>query len=112
SSIAMHVDIRANTVDPDPNVQVNLLEVLRSGLESPFLSPVASLRYLLAVLIVLASFVIGFASFSRISGNGVEALGRNPLAKRSIQATIVFNFILTAFIMFIGLGLAYLILIL
>ncbi len=113
-TVLTHVDIRSQIIsqDIDPNVRVNLLEALRLGLESPFLTPVASLRYILAVLLVIAAFIIGFASFGRISGSGIEALGRNPLAKRAIQLTIVFNFALTAFIMFIGLALAYLVLIL
>ncbi|MFZ5425327.1 MAG: hypothetical protein ACOZAO_06040 [Patescibacteria group bacterium] len=110
-TILVLVDIRANFINSD-NVQVNLIETLRSGVQAPFLTPVASLRYILAALVVAGSFVVGFASFGKTSGSGVEALGRNPLAKKSIQITILFNFILTGVIMLIGLFLAYLILIL
>lgn len=90
----------------------NLLSALRSGLESPFISPLISLRYVLAALVVGASFIIGFTSFGKISGSSVEALGRNPLAGTSIKRVVFFNFLMTFLIMVSGLMLAYFILIL
>lgn len=107
--ILVHIDIRTNYVS---NAKVNLIQALRSGTEAPFLTPLTSLRYILAVLITGGAFVIGFSSFGRTSGSGVEALGRNPLAGSAIRATIIFNFILTGVIMCVGLVLAYLVLVL
>jgi len=89
----------------------NVLSALKAGLESPFLSPIITLRYILAALVTGASFVIGFVSFGRISGSSVEALGRNPLAGSSIRRVVFFNFLLTFSIMLGGLFVAYLILI-
>jgi hypothetical protein len=89
----------------------NVLSALKAGLESPFLSPIITLRYILAALVTGASFVIGFVSFGRISGSSVEALGRNPLAGASIRRVVFFNFLLTFSIMLGGLFVAYLILI-
>ena len=108
--ILMYVSPGSQFIEQD--AQVNLVEALRQGTQAPFLSPIASLRYLLAALIVAGSFVVGFSSFGKASGSGIEALGRNPMAKRTIQASIVFNFLLTAFIMLIGLTLAYFVLVL
>ncbi len=110
TQLLVFVDVRNQYLES--NVKVNLIEALRSGFQAPFLTPVTSLRYILAALVVAGAFVIGFSSFGRTSGSGIEALGRNPLAKKTIQATIIFNFVLTAIIMFIGLTLAYLILVL
>jgi len=90
----------------------NLLESLRVVASSPFLSPLTTLRYLLAAFIAIASFVLGFMYFGRIARTGVEALGRNPLAARIIQLGIVVNVLLTAVIILVGIGIAYLILIL
>ena len=109
--ISVQINPRYNEVNRE-DLQVNLIELLRQGLQSPFLTPIASLRYLLAALLVIAAFIIGFSTFGKISGRGIEALGRNPLAKKSIQVTIVFYFVLSADIMLVGLGLAYLILVL
>lgn len=110
SEIFIHVDIRSQRFDE--NITVNLIEALRGGLEAPFLTPIASLRYILAAIVVAGSFMLAFFSFGRTSGKGVEALGRNPLAKRVIQGTIIFNFVLTIIILLVGLLLAYMILVL
>jgi F0F1-type ATP synthase membrane subunit c/vacuolar-type H+-ATPase subunit K len=90
----------------------NLLTVLREGATAPLFEPLDSLRYLLAALILLLSFILGFAYFGRVSRSGVEAIGRNPLASRMIQVTVLMHVLITAVIIFIGFGMAYLILIL
>jgi len=92
--------------------QGNLLELLRGGLDAFPLSPLASLRYILAAIIVATTFILGFMYFGKVARTGVEALGRNPLAGRSITLGILFNLLLTLGIMAIGLAIAYLILIL
>jgi len=110
SDILVNLDIRSNVIET--NVRVNLLETLRSGAQSPFLTPLTSLRYILAALVTAGSFVLGFATFGKASGTGVTALGRNPLAHKEIQRSIILNMVLTAVIMIVGLLLAYLILVL
>jgi hypothetical protein len=89
----------------------NLLQFIREGLAVPVFNPVESLRYLLAVAIVLISFTLGMIYFGRASRAGIEAIGRNPLAKRVIQLTVVMNITLTIVIVLVGLAIAYLILI-
>lgn len=90
----------------------NLLETIKEALLSPTLTPLASLRYILAAFMAAASFVLGFWYFGRVAKSGIEALGRNPLAGRLIQLGVVFNLFLTALIMGSGLLIAYLILVL
>ncbi len=106
--IWVFVDIKTNFIDKA--ISKNLLEVLKSSLTSPFMTPIEALRYLLAIAIVLATFVIGFSNFGRITGSSVESLGRNPLAGPSIKKVVIFNFAMTAIIMILGLGIAYFIL--
>lgn len=88
----------------------DLIGLLKSGFQVPFVTPLTSLRYILAAMIALISFFIGFSSFGRISINGIEALGRNPLAGRLIKSAIFLNFVFTLGIMAIGLVISYLIL--
>lgn len=88
----------------------DLIGLLKSGFQVPFVTPLTSMRYILAAIIALISFFIGFSSFGRISINGIEALGRNPLASRLIKSAIFLNFIFTLGIMAVGLVIAYLIL--
>lgn len=49
------------------------------------------IRFVAAGLVVLLSFTFGFLTFSRSIAKSVEALGRNPLAKSTIQLSMVIN---------------------
>ena len=90
----------------------NLVTALREGLSAPIFEPLDSFRYLLAALILLLSFIMGFVYFGRVSKTGIEAIGRNPLASRMIQLSIILHIVITIVIVLIGFGMAYLILIL
>lgn len=90
----------------------NLVNVLREGVSAPLFEPLSSLRYILAALIILIAFALGFIYFGRVAHAGVEAIGRNPLAGRLIQVSVLMNVFLTIVIVLVGLGIAYLILIL
>lgn len=48
-------------------------------------------RYIAAGLVVLLSFTFGFLTFSRSIVKSIEALGRNPLAKNTIQLSMLIN---------------------
>lgn len=52
------------------------------------------IRYMAAGLVLLLSFTFAFLTFSRSIAKSVEALGRNPLAKSTIQLSMVINIIL------------------
>lgn len=90
----------------------DLFYMLRQGLSSSVFEPVDSLRYLLAVIIVIVSFTFGIMYFGRVAKAGVEAMGRNPLARSSIQVGIVLSILLSFVMIMVGLGLAYFILVL
>ena len=90
----------------------DLIQILRDARGIYSLSPLSSFRYLLAALVAIISFVLGFIYFGRVAKSGVEAMGRNPLAGRQIGLGMVFNLLLTIIIVAVGLGIAYLILIL
>lgn len=106
--ILVTVDIKSAYVPG--RSQKNLLKFLKSGTTAPVLSPLTTFRYLLSALIVIASFIVGFSSFGKVSGKSVEALGRNPLAGKDIKSAVVFNFVFTFGIMLVGIVLSYLIL--
>lgn len=94
------------------DTKTNVLEVLRNASDPTTLTQLTSLRYVVAAGIVLVSFAIGFVYFGRVTASGVEALGRNPLASRTIQLSLVVNLILMIVIIIVGLGIGYMILIL
>lgn len=92
------------------DAKTDLFRAIREGLLSAQISPLATLRYLTAALMVILGFVLGFVYFGRIAKAGVEAIGRNPLSSRTIQVGLVLHILLTAVIIIAGLGIGYLIL--
>lgn len=67
-------------------------------------------RYITAIVIVLISFTIGFLTFSRAIPKGIEAIGRNPLAQRTIMFSIILNIFFTIVTAVAGIAAAVLIL--
>jgi len=90
----------------------NIVASLRQALSAPTVSPLASFRYLLAFLVALISFAIGFVYFGRVVKSGIDAIGRNPKASRTIQIAVFINIMVTIAIVLSGLGITFLILIL
>ncbi len=64
------------------------------------------IRYLLAAIVTIFTIYINFRTFGRNITHGIEAIGRNPLAKVSIQSMIILNIGLIAFVTLAGIGLA------
>lgn len=110
--VSFNPHYNSDTMPGTSAVRTNIFQTIKNAASASSLSPLASLRYLLAAVIVIIAFILGFIYFGRVAMNGVEALGRNPLAGRLIQLSVVFNLLLTVGIMGIGLAIAYLILIL
>lgn len=104
------VSINPHFNNLNPSARGDLVSTIKNAGTAIYLSPLEALRYVVAGIIALMSFVFGFIFFGKISLKGVEALGRNPLAARSIEIGVVGNVILTVIIIGIGLGIAYLIL--
>lgn len=88
----------------------NIFSFLRKGASAASVAPLDSLRYLLASLMVLVTFTVAMFYFGRASRSGVTAMGRNPLAQKSIQKIVYFNILLSLVMVLVGLLIAYLIL--
>ncbi len=69
--------------------------------------PKEVLKYVIAGTILITSVVIAFVSFSRTSQKGIEALGRNPLAKSSIMTGIFVNILISIIIISAGITGSY-----
>lgn len=75
----------------------NLLNLIGAGFLENIKDPkkfTEVIRYISAGLVVLLSFTFGFLTFSRSIVKSIEALGRNPLAKSTIQLSMIINIIL------------------
>jgi hypothetical protein len=60
------------------------------------------IKYISAGIIIILSLAFGMIILSRSMPKAIEAMGRNPLARRSIQLTIILNIILMVFVTGIG----------
>jgi len=67
-------------------------------------------KYIVAAIVVLSSFVLGFMTFGRTAAKGVEAMGRNPSASKIISLGIIFNVGIVVVIVVAGLSVAFMIL--
>ncbi len=73
-------------------------------------SPNAIFKYIVAALVVLGSFLLGFLTFGRTAAKGVEALGRNPAASKTIHLGIILNVSIVVIIILAGITVAFFIL--
>lgn len=64
------------------------------------------IRYIIAALVAIITILVNFRTFGRNITKGIEAIGRNPLAKVSIQSMIIVNVILIAIVSMGGIVLA------
>lgn len=108
----LRIEVNPTFILPNANTGLNLIALLRSSAQSISLTPLNSLRYILAAVIGAVSFIFGFTIFSKITGSGIQALGRNPLARRTIELNLAIEFILNIALIVFGLVIAYLILVL
>lgn len=90
----------------------NSFSAFSLGLNAAVTTPLGVIRYFVAGIITLLSFFFGFRFFARASNRGVEAIGRNPLAKQAILLSVFINTIITVAIMLLGVAISYLILVL
>lgn len=92
---------------------LRLLDQINASLFTNVQNPdqfVKIFRYITAIIIVLISFAVGFYTFSRAIPKGIEAIGRNPLAQKTIIFSIILNIIFTIATAVAGIAAAVLIL--
>lgn len=89
----------------------NLTHIIEMIREPELIPPQLMLRLVFAGLMVLISFMVGVGYFGKISGMGIEALGRNPLARATIIFGIAINMFLAFGIISIGMAVGYFILV-
>jgi len=102
------------TLLPDRPLTKRLIDRIGYGFQLSTLAaleePSTALRFTLATIILFLSFMFGFYVFGRVASNGVSALGRNPLARRSITFGIAVNVFITVAITMAGVIVAVVIL--
>ncbi len=106
--IAMELDL--HYFNSKPTFAGTLSDILKFALLPTKEAPSPFFKYIVAAIVALGSFGLGFMSFGRTAAKGVEALGRNPAASKIIHLGIIFNVGIVVVIVLGGLSVAFLIL--
>lgn len=93
-----------------PTILGTLSDIFKLAILPTKDGPSALFKYIVAALVVIASFVLGFMTFGRTAAKGVEALGRNPAASKIIHLGIILNITIVVVIILAGLAVAFMIL--
>jgi F0F1-type ATP synthase membrane subunit c/vacuolar-type H+-ATPase subunit K len=104
------IDLDLHYYNAKPTMPGSLSDILKIVFFPTKQGPSPFFKYIVAALIVLGSFILGFMTFGRAAAKGIEALGRNPAAKSIIQLGIIFNVVIVVAIVAAGLTVAFLIL--
>lgn len=107
---AINVAVNIRYQNPKIDVQAKLTDIANLSAAAMAEEPLTVFKYVVAGLIIVLSFVIGFLTFGRIASRGVDALGRNPLAIKRIGFGIALNVIITVSIIISGIGISVFIL--
>jgi hypothetical protein len=103
--IKAEISIQYTDIGPGKVSPLNIFNRIIGQFESAQNLPEV-LRYIFAILLAAGSFFIGFFAFVRALHKGVEATGRNPLAKNSIRFAMFLNILGIIILTLAGLGLA------
>jgi hypothetical protein len=104
----MIVSLNLHFLQVGNNVSSSLFDIFALSQLAAYEEPVRVFKYVISAIVLIASFVCGFVIFSRTINTGIQALGRNPLAGRMIQLSILFNVVLVIIIIMSGIGLVWL----
>lgn len=104
------VDLDLHYFNAKPTFPGSLSDIFKLVLLPTKEGPTALYKYIVAAIVAIGSFVLGFLTFGRTAAKGVEALGRNPSAGRIIHLGILFNVMIVIVIALAGLVVAFMIL--
>ena len=104
------VNLSLHYFNSRPSLAGTLTDIVKIAILPTNDAPAPIFKYIVAAMVVLGSFVLGFLSFGRTAAKGVEALGRNPAASAVIHLGIIFNVGIVVVIVLAGLLVAFLIL--
>ena len=98
--------------DDTSKVEKSITDIFSLSAIAAYESPTKAFKHIVAALILIIAVIFGFFTFGRIATYGIEAVGRNPLAKRAIGIGMLINVMITVAIILSGLILAYLVMVL
>lgn len=109
--VGINIHFRASKSSDLGNSFVRVFRAFTSGVEQDAGAGKISsiIRYVLGAAVAIVSFVVAFFFFGHNVGSSIEAMGRNPLAKSTIQFSLILNLIFTSLVVLIGLFIAFMV---
>ena len=104
------INMELHYFNAKPTLAGALSDIFKIALLPTKEGPNALFKYLVAAAVLLISIILGFMSFGRTAAKGVEALGRNPAASKTIHLGIIFNVLIVIAIVIGGIIISFLIL--
>ncbi len=92
------------------NVRTSVYDIYNLSAIATYQDPILVVKYLVASVTMILTLVAAFWYFGKVAQKGIEALGRNPLAAKSIRFNIVLNLLVIVVIVGAGIGAVVLIL--
>lgn len=102
----------SGNMDDTSKVERSVMDIFSLSAIAAYESPTKAFKHIVAAFILIASAIFGFFTFGRVATYGIEAIGRNPLARKTIGLGMAINVLITIAIILAGLVLAYLIMVL
>lgn len=106
-SVSVGVHYLTVATDSKSSIGGNLKDVFTLSAIAATEQPSVVFKYVVAAFVIILSIIFGFLIFGKTATKGIEALGRNPMAGKSIQLGIALNVFLTLTIIVAGVLLAY-----
>lgn len=89
------------------SINNSLVQIFSISQLAAYEEPLKVFKYVISAVVLFGSFGVGFVIFSKAINTGLQALGRNPLAGRMIQLSIIFNVVLVIIIILTGIGIVW-----
>lgn len=102
------INLNLHFLQIESSVQDSLTNIFTISQLAAYEEPLKVFKYVVSACVLLLSFGLGFFIFSRAINTGIQALGRNPLAGRAIQLSIIFNVVLVIIIIMSAVGIVWL----
>lgn len=102
------INLNLHFLQTGSSVNTSLTQIFSISQMAAYEEPLTVFKYVVSAGVLILSFAFGFLIFSRAINSGIQALGRNPLAGRMIQLSIIFNVVLVIIIIMSALAIVWL----
>ncbi|MEI6533227.1 MAG: hypothetical protein WCO06_05310 [Candidatus Roizmanbacteria bacterium] len=102
----IRVEINKIYYSKNETLSSSLNKFVSSSIATATQDPLSTFKYFIAGTVLLTTLFVGIFFFGRAVNSGIDAMGRNPLAKNHIYVIVLYNIFLSVFIIGTGFAIA------